>query len=132
MGSYLNIYGILEEDDNKIPKLIVSIKNTNEIYKYFVENLNYCSSNVFNELCISDITAMLNNIDENLCQATKRLLEYERYAHQNSDLIQDIIEQKEYIEEIKKIKHQIKFLFYIIRDCNDGYSSFEKIMYNYN
>ena len=116
MGSYLNIYGILEEDDNKIPKLIVSIKNTNEIYKYFVENLNYCSSNVFNELC----------------QATKRLLEYERYAHQNSDLIQDIIEQKEYIEEIKKIKHQIKFLFYIIRDCNDGYSSFEKIMYNYN
>lgn len=132
MGSYLNIYGILEEDDNKIPKLIVSIKNTNEIYKYFVENLNYCSSNVFNELCISDITAMLNNIDEDLCQATKRLLEYERYAHQNSDLIQDIIEQKEYIEEIKKIKHQIKFLFYIIRDCNDGYSSFEKIMYNYN
>ena len=126
MGSYLNIYGILEEDDNKIPKLIVSIKNTNEIYKYFVENLNYCSSNVFNELCISDITAMLNNIDEDLCQATKRLLEYERYAHQNSDLIQDIIEQKEYIEEIKKIKHQIKFLFYIIRDCNDGYSSFEK------
>lgn len=132
MGSYLNIYGILEEDDNKIPKLIVSIKNTNEIYKYFVENLNYCSSNVFNELCISDITAMLNNIDEDLCQATKRLLEYERYAHQNSDLIQYIIEQKEYIEEIKKIKHQIKFLFYIIRDCNDGYSSFEKIMYNYN
>lgn len=83
-------------------------------------------------MCISDITAMLNNIDEDLCQATKRLLEYERYAHQNSDLIQDIIEQKEYIEEIKKIKHQIKFLFYIIRDCNDGYSSFEKIMYNYN
>ena len=50
--------------------------------------------------------------------ANKRLVEYEKYAINNSDLINEIIELKEYIEDLQYWKDKTSFIQDLISDID--------------
>lgn len=129
MSSYLNIYGITKEEKKR--KLLISYSRNNDIYQEIDEELNLPwngdENDNYRQLSVSDIEAVINGLQERIKQSNNRLIEYEKYANGNTEIIDEIISLKEYIKGMEITIYKLYFLLDIVSDTNNGYNDFEKI-----
>lgn len=84
----------------------------------------------FYELTSHLINSICQDSNEEIQIAEKRINEYEKYAAGNSDIIQDIISTKEYLEELKETYNQLCFIRQIVDDVENGFTDFGKVFIN--
>lgn len=131
MSSYLNIYGILKDDKNKKPRLIFSFSRADDLYQDFVENEKIAFVGNLNE-AYSDLTNIMmeniiHEIKSDITSTEKRIVEYEKYASKNESYIHEILESKEYLEDLKRRYYYAELISIMV---SDEYSSFEKFVCN--
>ena len=117
MSSYLNFYipkGNIEEEK---PLLLTSFSRSNELYSIFYDNLNIAftgdEENKYTKLDVMDTS--INSV-------SKRITELEKYANGNYDIISEILNLKDYLEELKENRDYVRFIAFIVADttlyCN--------------
>lgn len=120
MSSYLNIViPTISIEDNKennnidlsnsIP--IVCVSASHSLYQAFRDNLNMpFGREKALPLTNSDLYIIYNDIKEEIDNTNKRLVELEKYANGNLDIIQEILSSKEYVKEQTEVFYYIKYL----------------------
>lgn len=130
MSSYLSIYIVPKRKSDKEEKkhIIVAVFFRNsEIYQYFDENINpaYIGSkeHPYTTITRSGISDVISDLDKDIDSSKDRLAEYEKYAKDNPDYIQEIIELKKYISDLQYAQGKVAF----IEDMIDGIDFYEEI-----
>lgn len=149
MSSYLTFYGVPKlkkveekgddygkkvEDPNAEPVEIVSFSRNNDIYRYFNDNLNipFCSDGMkYGDITPNDVDTVENDIKSDIKRSEDRLKEYEKYAGQNQEYIMEILNIKEYLEDLYRALHYTEFVGFIVNEASGEYcGSFTKIVAN--
>lgn len=126
MSSYMSIYISFKEKEAK--HLIYCVSRSNEFYQTLNENLHLQfsgSETVYNEVTELDLSNVLTDIRTEYKSYEKRLVEYEKYAANNPEYINDILALKEQIDLNNDTYAKISFL----RDMLDEYYSDVDKMY---
>lgn len=129
MSSYLNIYIVPKKD--RTPIEIVSYSSADDIYTAISEVINIPWSGEelqYVDLSIENINKIIDDIKQYINKVDKRIIEYEKHANGNADLIEDILSQKEYREGLDDVLKRIRFLSDIIYDAKEGFSDVEKVI----
>ena len=129
MSSYLNIYIVPKKD--KTPIEIVSYSRVDDIYAAIADVINIPWSGEelqYADLSIENINEVIDNIKQNINKVDKRIIEYEKHANGNADLIEDILSQKEYRESLDEVLKRLYFLSDIIYDAKEEFSDVEKVI----
>ena len=137
MSSYLSIYIVPKRVSSEEPKkhiILTAYSRSTEIYEYFNNNLHPTFIGNSKESCYttinsSDITAIMQDFEEDLKKAKDRLVEYEKYAGNNPNYVEDIIDIKEYIHNLQYWKDKVSFIMDIIND-KDLYNDIEEVCCN--
>jgi prephenate dehydrogenase len=140
MSSYLNIYVRPNIKDGKESKkmCLMSVSRSHPLYQaineagsfYAYTSIGENTEERFYELTSNLINSICKDSSEEIMAAEKRLKEYEKYASGNSEIIQDIISTKEYLEEIKETYNQLCFIRQIVDDVENGFTDFGKVFIN--
>lgn len=126
MSSYLSIYVSFKEKEDK--HLIYCVSRSNELYQTLNEILHLQfsgSETIYNEVTELDLSNVLTDIRTEYKSYEKRLVEYEKYAANNPEYINDILALKEQIDVYNDTYAKISFL----RDMLDKYCSDVDKMY---
>jgi coproporphyrinogen III oxidase-like Fe-S oxidoreductase len=137
MSSYLSIYIVPKRTSQEEPKkhiILTAYSRSTEIYEYFSNNLHPTfigngKESHYTAINSSDITAIMQDFENDLKKAKDRLVEYEKYASNNPDYIEDIIDIKEYIHNLQYWKDKASFIMDIIND-KDLYNDIEEVCCN--
>jgi coproporphyrinogen III oxidase-like Fe-S oxidoreductase len=137
MSSYLSIYIVPKRTSQEEPKkhiILTAYSRSTEIYEYFSNNLHPTfigngKESHYTTITSSDITAIMQDFENDLKKAKDRLVEYEKYASNNPDYIEDIIDIKEYIHNLQYWKDKASFIMDIIND-KDLYNDIEEVCCN--
>ena len=121
MSSYLNIC-IPLENDKRIT--IGEWSSSSDIYTAFNENCNvpYGSENAL-ELTMSDLDRVYDDSKKEIEKNKKRIDELEKHANGNLDIIEEILNWKEYIEDYQKVFNYIEVLKDILYTLNSPYNT---------
>lgn len=140
MSSYLNIYVQSKMKDGKESKkmLLMSVSRANPLYQaidgagsfYAYTSIGEDAEEQFHELTSELINSICQDSNQDIQIAEKRLNEYEKHAAGNSEIIQEIISTKEYLEELKATYNQLCFIRQIVDDAENDFSDFEKVFIN--
>ena len=119
MSSYLNIC-IPLENDKRIT--IGEWSRSSDIYTAFNENCNvpYSSDNA-TELTTTELSHVYNDTKEEIEKTKKRLNELEKHANGNIEIIDEILEWKDYIESQQKVLNYVNVLQDILQTINPSY-----------
>lgn len=119
MSSYLNIC-IPLENDKRIT--IGEWSRSSDIYTAFNENCNipYGSNNAV-ELTTTELSHVYNDTKEEIEKTKKRLNELEKHANGNIEIIDEILEWKDYIESQQKVLNYVNVLQDILQTMNPSY-----------
>ena len=118
MSSYLNIYVKKEEQDK--PVLICSYSRSSDIYQEIYESTSPAwagDKEVYTELHYNDIERIVKEIKENILSTNKRISTYKEMCNGNMDIINEIISQEEYLDELKVTLGSFYFLLAIVSDA---------------
>lgn len=140
MSSYLNIYVQPKmKDGNESKKMcLMSFSRSSSLYQaindagsfYAFTSIGESAEEQFYELSSDLINSICLDSNTEIQVVEKRLNEYEKYAAGNSEIIQDIISTKEYLEELKETYNQLCFISQIVDDVENDFSDFEKVFIN--
>ena len=140
MSSYLNIYVQPKIKDGEESKkmILMSVSRSHPLYQAIDESGSFYAYTSIGENAEEHFYELSSDLISSICQdsnaeiqiAEKRLNEYEKYAAGNSEIIQDIISTKEYLEELKETYNQLYFIRQIVDDIENGFSDFEKVFIN--
>lgn len=140
MSSYLNFYLLPKGSKSDNPKklLVYSVSRSSDLYQAFVEhNIAYAYNSLNDDE--EQYTKLTSNKIRNICEdyygdiskAEVRLNELDKHANGNPDIIQDIIETKEYLKELQETYHILQFIKDIVDGLDiDGYCDFEGLYVN--
>lgn len=132
MSSYLNIYGVLRDTGNKIE--LISFSRNHSVYQELTENLSIAhvgNEETYTKLDEFNISDALNSIQSSISNTENRIIEYEKHAGGNIEIINDIIEFKEYVKELKSTAEYLNFIKELINNTTYGWdNTFEKIVCN--
>lgn len=119
MSSYLNICIPLENDKHIT---IGEWSRSSDIYTAFNENCNvpYDFDNA-KELTTNELSYVYNNIKEDIEKTKRRLRELEKYANGNIEIINEIIEWKDYIKDKQQVLNYVNVLQDILQTMNPSY-----------
>lgn len=136
MSNYLSIYIVPKRKTKDEPKkyvILTAYSRNTDIYKYFNDVIsptyNECE---YTSLTKNSVSMVLDSFKEEIDSANKRLIEYEKYAINNSDLINEIIELKEYIEDLQYWKDKTSFIQDLISDIDYYDNGIEEVCCNIN
>lgn len=128
MSSYLNFYVIPKEenDEKKKPVFLTSFSRSNELYSIFYDNLHIAfigdEKEKYTELSSVVINSLLSNADHSINNISKRIIELEKHAAGNMEIISEILDLREYLEELKENRNYVQFIDFMARDskicCN--------------
>lgn len=140
MSSYLNIYVQTKIKDGSEPKKmrLYSVSRSSGLYQAINEAGSFYAfaspgenaDEYFYELTSDLLSSICQESNKEIQSTEKRLNEYEKYAAGNSEIIQDIISTKEYLEELKETYNELCFIKQIVCDVEEGYTDFEKVFIN--
>ena len=136
MSSYLSFYIVPKRKSDKEEKehiIIASYSRSSEIYQRFYENLGVAyiaDEQKYTILSKEDIYRVKNDLKEDIEKTVKRYTEFERYAKDNPDYINEIIELKEYAEDLEYWKAKISFLQDIVEEAGVYSSGIEEVCCN--
>lgn len=129
MSSYLTFYARSKDEGSK-PIPLVSYSRNNEIYQQFndtihpvyIGNSDECQ---YTKLTVEQIDSVIKEIEAELRKARSRLEEYNKHASGNMDMVEYIIEQKEYIEDLEYTLHRTMFIQELVSDSSYSWSKHE-------
>lgn len=136
MSSYLSFYIVPKRKSDKEEKkhiIIASYSRSSEIYQRFYENLGVAyiaDEQKYTTLSKEDIYRVKSDLKEDIEKTVKRYTEFERYAKDNPDYINEIIELKEYAEDLEYWKAKISFLQDIAEEAGMYSSGIEEVCCN--
>ena len=121
MSSYLTFYA--KNKDNEKPIPLIRCSRNSEIYQQFQDTICPAYAGVgteckYTELTVAKVDSVIDAIKEDLRKAEVRLHESEKHAGGNMDIIEYIIEQKEYIEDLQNALNQTIFIRDIVVDAS--------------
>lgn len=129
MSSYLSIYIVPKRKSNKEEKkhiLLAAFSRNTEIYQYFSENVHPAfagKEDSYTTITKESIGEVTTDLSGYISRAKDRLPEYEKYAKDNPDYIQEIIELKQYLSDLQYVQGKIAF----IEDMIDGIDFYDEI-----
>lgn len=133
MSGYLNFY-IVPKEENSKPISLISYSRNNDVYSYFNESLNPAyigtEETQYTELNISKIDLVLDDINSDINSINNRLLEYEKHANGNIEVIEEILSQKEYLKDIINAKNIVEFIKSLILESTYSWSDYNKVLCN--
>ena len=134
MSSYLTFYIVLKEENSKPISLINYSRNT-DVYQYFDEVIHPTFVGMgdepkYTELTVSKVNEVISELKQDITKATKRVSEYEKQAAGNAELIEEIISQKEWIEDLEYSLRKIEFIRDIVQEASYSWGSYNKVLCN--
>lgn len=130
MSSYLSFY-LVPKAHPEERLLLQSFSRSNEVYQRFFDNLSVAyagNEEKYTKLTVSDVESVIRDLDDDITKAEARRVEYEKFCHGNSELIEEIISTKEYIRDLQSTRDYISFIRDILADLD--YSGFSDVLYN--
>ena len=129
MSSYLTFYARTKDEGSK-PIPLVSYSRNNEIYQQFNDIINpvYIGNSdecQYTKLTVEQVDSVIKEIESELRKAMLRLEEYTKHASGNMDMVEYIIEQKEYIEDLEYTLHRTMFIRELVSDSSYSWSKHE-------
>ena len=121
--SHLTFY--VKPKDGGKPIDIVSFGRSTEIYQYFSDHLKITSD--FTKLSENNIREVQSILTTDIYRNKMRLETYEKYAHINADLVEEVIGIKEYIGQLTKAKFYIDFIMLMVEESDLSYSRSSEI-----
>lgn len=135
MSSYLTIYLVPKGDESK-PISLISYSRNNEVYQYFNDTINPAyigvDENVTNytELTEARIKAVISELKSDIDKAKKRVAEYEKHAAGKTEIIEDILSQKEWIDELQLALSRTEFIEELVYEASHGFGDYTKVLCN--
>ena len=129
MSSYLQFFIVPKRKSDKELKkhiILATYCRSSEIYQYLDENIHPAwagNEEKYTTLTLENLALVFKDFDNDINKAKVRLTEYEKYASKNPDYIQEIIETKEYIQDLEAWKNKLTF----IEDILDDITCYEEI-----
>ena len=123
MSSYLTFY--VQPKDGGKPIDIVSFSRSSEIYQYFTDTFKYGPEPTV--VTVDNVREIQSALTTDIYRNKMRLETYEKYAHLNSDLVEEVIGVKDYIGQLTKAKFYIDFIMLMVEEANRGYSRSSEI-----
>lgn len=130
MSSYLSFY-LVPKAHPEERLLLQSFSRSNEVYQRFFDNLSVAyagNEEKYTKLTVSDVESVIRDLDDDIAKAEARRVEYEKFCHGNSELIEEMISTKEYIRDLQSTRDYISFIRDILADL--GYSGFSDVLCN--
>ena len=138
MSSYLSIYIVPKRKSDKEEKkyiIVAAFSRNSEIYQYFNENIhpvyNGNREHPYTIITKDKIEDVITDLSRDISSSKDRLMEYEKYAKDNPDYIQEIIELKQYISNLQYTQGEVCFIEEMI-DGIDFYEEIEEVCCNIN
>lgn len=132
MSSYINIYGVLKNSDKKIN--LVGFSRNHQFYQELNEHINIAwagDKDIYTELTSSLVQSVISDVEQQISNIDKKINEYEKHANGNIDIINDILDLKEYREELVSTREYLEFLDELIDNTTYNFeNAFEKIVCN--
>lgn len=136
MSSYFSVYIVPKRKSEKEEKkhiLILSYSRSSDIYQYFDENIHPAFVGMedtrYTILDKENLGVVLSDIGKDIDRAKSRLELYEKYASSNAEYIEEIMSQKEYLEDLEYCKTQISVIEDIV-DNAEFYDDIEEVSCN--
>lgn len=134
MSSYLTFY-IKTKEENSKPLHLISYSRNTDIYKYFYENVHPAYIGIdedtkYSELSVNDIELVIEDMENDISKVKKRIEEYEKHADGNQEIIEEILNWKEYIEDLEYWLHKVKFIKDLVQEASYSWTSYDKILCN--
>lgn len=135
MSSYLTFYLVPKAEDSK-PLSLISYSRSSDVYRYFNDTLHvkYITNNEgevqYTELTTDMVDEVLNDLKNDISKAEKRILEYEKHTSGNTEIIEYILEQKEYIEDLEWALHKIEFIRDLVYEASCSGNKYNKVLCN--
>ncbi len=114
-----------ELDTERKPISIVRFSRSDDVFRYFNDNCSIplsCNEIVYTDIYESDIDAVVKDINNDIKETEKRLSTYEKYATSNHEYIEEIIQMKDYLEDLYKVLHDVEFIGKIVTEAGYKYS----------
>lgn len=130
MSSYLSFY-LVPKAHPEERLLLQSFSRSNEVYRRFFDNLSVAyagNEEKYTKLTVSDVESVIRDLDDDIAKAEARRVEYEKFCHGNSELIEEMISTKEYIRDLQSTRDYISFIRDILADLD--YSGFSDVLCN--
>lgn len=130
MSSYLSFY-LVPKAHPEEKLLLQSFSRSNEVYQRFFDNLSVAyagNEEKYTKLTVSDVESVIRDLDDDIAKAEARRVEYEKFCHGNSELIEEMISTKEYIRDLQSTRDYISFIRDILVDLD--YSGFSDVLCN--
>lgn len=130
MSSYLSFY-LVPKAHPEERLLLQSFSRSNEVYQRFFDNLSIAyagNEEKYTKLTVSDVESVIRDLDDDIAKAEARRVEYEKFCHGNSELIEEMISTKEYIRDLQSTRDYISFIRDILTDLD--YSGFSDVLCN--
>jgi hypothetical protein len=130
MSSYLSFY-LVPKAHPEERLLLRSFSRSNEVYQRFFDNLSVAyagNEEKYTKLTVSDVESVIRDLDDDIAKAEARRVEYEKFCHGNSELIEEMISTKEYIRDLQSTRDYISFIRDILADLD--YSGFSDVLCN--
>lgn len=134
MSSYLTFY-IVPKDENSKPVSLISYSRNNQVYQYFNDTIHPAyigmeGETQYTELTLEKINEVISELNQDLIKVRKRLEEYEKHASGNMDIIEEILNQKEWMEELQSTLNTINFIKELVVESTYNWSDYNKILCN--
>lgn len=130
MSSYLSFY-LVPKAHPEERLLLQSFSRSNEVYQRFFDNLGIAyagNEEKYTKLTVSDVESVIQDLDGDIAKAEARRVEYEKFCHGNSELIEEMISTKEYIRDLQSTRDYISFIRDTLTDLD--YSGFSDVLCN--
>lgn len=139
MSSYLTFYVVPKREKQEEPKKylpLTAYPRSSDIYHYFTENLPVvfegldAENAIYTTLKHSSVAKVLEDIRKGIQCVKDKIVEYEKYAADNSDYINDIVEMKEYLTELQFCEGKVSFIEDLAEEVQSPYAAFEEVCCN--
>lgn len=128
MSCYLNFY--LKDKKTNEYKNFLSVSSNYDLYQEIDENfyIKYFSEGKLEDnvtkIELADFDHIINNISKDIYNIEHKIIEYEKHCNGNIDIINDIVQLKDYLKEKIEIKNKIELLSSIELDCVNDFTNF--------
>ena len=134
MSSYLTFYIVPKEEGSK-PISLISYSRNNEVYQYFNDSIRpaYVGNGDeinYTELTVSHVDKVIEDLKCDIDKSKARLYEYEKYASGNLEIIEEIINQKDYINDLEGTLYQIYCIRNIVEESTYDWNDYNKVLCN--
>lgn len=135
MSSYLSFYIVPKRKSEKEPKqhlILAAFSRSNEIYQYFNENVNPAWSGdgeTYTHLDKEEVGLVMGDISKDIESYKARLVEYERFANNNPEYIEEIVQMKKDISDLEYWRGMAAFIDEMVDSAN-YYDTIEEVCCN--